>query len=30
MNLKVLNIDGNKSKDVTVSDKITGLNTKDA
>ena len=25
MNLKVLNIDGNKSKDVTVSDKITGL-----
>ena len=25
MNLKVLNIDGNKSKDINVSDKLTGL-----
>ena len=25
MNIKVLNIDGSKSKDITVSDKITGL-----
>ncbi len=25
MNIKVLNIDGSKSKDITVSDKIIGL-----
>ena len=25
MNIKVLNIDGSKSKDISVSDKITGL-----